>query len=179
MPFERASVGEATGVGRVAAAAGQADVDVDQARADAGERGGGDRRLAVDGDRDRGLVGERGERLEPAGIDDLVGDEQVVAETQRRPCPTASRGVAQVNERWPTSYWRWASDVHLCALTWGRRRRPGWAAAIVARLSSSAPRSMINAGVGRSCTSMVRRVCHVGWSRCSSAGVAQLAEARL
>ena len=40
------------------------------------------------------LVGERGERLEPPGVDDLVGDEEVVAEPgggHARPPRVASR----------------------------------------------------------------------------------------
>ena len=74
-------VGEAAGVGGIAAAAGEPDVDVDRrTHRRPASGGGGDRRLAVDGDGDPGLVGERGEGLEAARIDDLVGDEQVVAE---------------------------------------------------------------------------------------------------
>ena len=50
--------------------------------------------------------------------------------------PSTSRGVAQVKPGWPGAAWRRASAVHLWALTWGRNRGPGRAAAMVARLCS-------------------------------------------
>src|ERR1022692_2567785 len=61
--------------------------------------------------------------------------------------PSHSRIVAQVKFRWPASAWRLASSVHLCALTCGRRRSPGSAAAISARLCSNASVSTRTAGV--------------------------------
>ena len=54
-PLAPGQLGQPSGVGRVAAAAGEADVDVEQHLADAGSHGGLDRRLGVDGDRDPGL----------------------------------------------------------------------------------------------------------------------------
>ena len=88
-------VGETTGVGGVAAAAGEADVDVDDALAQASQCRRGDRLVAVDGDRDAGPVAERAQGFEAAGIDDLVGDEQVVAQPGRRHADGFSRRGAR------------------------------------------------------------------------------------
>src|SRR6185312_7386063 len=66
--------------------------------------------------------------------------------------PSTSRTVAQVNVRCPYAAWRRASSVVLCALTCGRSRGPGSAAALVARLCSGAAASSSGAGVCRSVT---------------------------
>jgi hypothetical protein len=58
--------------------------------------------------------------------------------------------VAQVNPACPAAAWRRASAVHLCALTCGRSRAPGRAAAMVAMLADSTAASAISAGVGMS-----------------------------
>ena len=60
--------------------------------------------------------------------------------------PSTSRIVAQVKPGCPSSAWRRASAVDLCALTCGRSRAPGSAAAIVARLCSSAATSTSERG---------------------------------
>jgi len=49
--------------------------------------------------------------------------------------------VAQVNAGFPSAAWRAANAVHLWALTWGRRRGPGRAAAMATRLWSRAAAS--------------------------------------
>src|SRR4051794_13874367 len=64
--------------------------------------------------------------------------------------PSTSRIVAQVKVRWPVWACIRASAVHLWALTCGRSRGPGSAAAIVVRLRSSAAPSTSKAGVCRS-----------------------------
>ena len=66
-----------------------------------------------------------------------------------RAMPSISAMVAQVKAAWPSWAWRAARAVHLCALTWGRRRRPGRACAMVARLWSSRSRCTRRAGVVR------------------------------
>src|SRR5438552_11082597 len=66
--------------------------------------------------------------------------------------PSTSRMVAQVNPGWPACAWRLAKEVHLWALTWGRRRDPGRASAIVLRLWPTAPASTTRAGVVSSAT---------------------------
>ena len=82
-PLGAGEVGETAGVGRITAAARQADVDVDEAAPDPGVGRGGDRRLAVDGDGDADIVAERGQGGEAERVDDLVGDEEVGPETGR------------------------------------------------------------------------------------------------
>ena len=64
--------------------------------------------------------------------------------------PSISAMVAQVNPGWPASACRAARAVHLCALTWGRKLRPGRASAMVLRLVSSSSCCTTNAGVVRS-----------------------------
>ena len=76
-------VGEATGPLGRASAAGEPHVHVDHARADSGQCGGVDRRLAVDRDRDVGVVGQRRQRTEATGIENLVGDQQVLTHPGR------------------------------------------------------------------------------------------------
>src|SRR5215207_3645467 len=70
--------------------------------------------------------------------------------------PSISLGVAHVKVRWPRAACSRASAVVLCAFTCGRQRSPGSAAAIAARLCSKAPVSTTSAGVGRSCTVVMR-----------------------
>ena len=64
--------------------------------------GGVDRRFAVDGDGDAGVLAERGEGGEAARVDDLVGDEDVVAQPGGRQADGLSgRGAGErgVTER--------------------------------------------------------------------------------
>src|SRR5262249_47589646 len=61
--------------------------------------------------------------------------------------PSHSRIVAHVNASWPAAACRLARLVHLCALTCGRSRGPGSAAAISAILRSSTSASISSAGV--------------------------------
>src|SRR6266704_339416 len=61
--------------------------------------------------------------------------------------PSHSRIVAQVNPSCPATACRLARFVHLCALTCGRSRGPGSAAAISAMLCSSTAASTTSAGV--------------------------------
>ena len=71
--------------------------------------------------------------------------------------PSTSRMVAQVKPRCPASAWRRASAVVLCALTWGRSRGPGRAAAMVAMFRSRAPASTTRAGVATEARSTTER----------------------
>ena len=73
-------VGEASCVGRIAAASGEPDVDVDEAAPHAGPRRSLDRGLAVDGDGHVDAVTELGQRPEAMVVEDLVGDEEVGTE---------------------------------------------------------------------------------------------------
>ena len=77
----------------VAAAPRHADVHVDEALAEAGRGRGRDRGVGVDRDRDAGI--ELGHGAQAVGVDDLVGQQQVLAEAGRA-MPITSRGVAQV-----------------------------------------------------------------------------------
>ena len=135
--------------------------------------GGGDRRLAVDGDVTRHVVAERGERGEAAGVDDLVGDQQVGAEPGRGHADRlAGRGARE-------------RRVAGGALAGGERRalvgldvRPQRGARVGGghrrQVGVERAASITSAGVGRSCTSIGRRVCHVA-SIVVPAGVAQSA----
>ena len=78
-------------------------------------------------------------RSQPAGVHHLVGQQQVVP-SPAAAIPSTSRMVAQVNPACPAAAWRAASAVVLWAFTWGRRRAPGRAAAMTARLWSRAVR---------------------------------------
>jgi len=71
-------IGDATGVGRQAAAAGHAHVDVDQHFGDAAARRRLDRLGGVDGDGDAS-VGAGGHRLQATDVEHLVGQQQVFA----------------------------------------------------------------------------------------------------
>ena len=141
-------VGERAGLVGRDAAAGEADVDVDDALVHAAGRRRGDRRRRVDGDRDPRA--RRGDRAEPARVDHLVGQQQVVAEAGGgHALDLAHRRAREVRCGRP-SRWRVASAVDLCAFTCGRSRAPGSAADIVAMLWSNAAASTTRAGVVRS-----------------------------
>src|SRR6478735_11239929 len=72
--------------------------------------------------------------------------------------PSISRVVAQQKPLWPATASSWARAVDLNALTCGRSRLPGRAAAMVATLWSNASMSTISAGVGSSLTSTSARL---------------------
>ena len=71
---------------------------------------------------------------EPAGVEHLVGQQQVVAEAGGGHALHLRGWWRSRSARWPASASRRASAVDLNALTWGRRRGPGQAAAITATL---------------------------------------------
>src|SRR5207245_3824403 len=74
--------GETAGVGGVASAAGEPDVDIDQDFSDASGRCGLDGGGGVDGKSDAGAGG--GHFSEPGGVADLLGQKEVVPEAGGR-----------------------------------------------------------------------------------------------
>ncbi len=76
-------IGQPGGVAGIAAAAGQAHFDVDQDLTDAGGRDRVDRLGRVDRHRDPGavLLAEGGQPAQAPGIDDLIGQQEVGAES--------------------------------------------------------------------------------------------------
>ena len=76
------------------------------------------------------------EAAEPVGVDHLVGQEEIVAETGASHALHLGDGRAGEPVMAVRRLALDANEVHLWAFTWGRRRGPGRAAAMVARLSS-------------------------------------------
>ena len=150
-PAAAGVVGEVAGVARLAAAARQADVDVDQhvlrcPAAAAASIVSWESTATVITARSCNAAIAR----QPVRIERFVGQEQVVAEAGGRHADHLARCGA--GERWwPAAHWAAASAVHLWALTCGRSRLPGGPAAIVARLWSSASASISSAGVDELC----------------------------
>ena len=87
---------------------------------------------------------------EPAEVEALVGEQQVVARGRRRPCPPSRARWRSRTRGGPSSASRLASAVDLNAFTCGRSFSPGHRLAIVATFRSNACTSTSSDGVGRS-----------------------------
>ncbi len=88
-PGGAGGVGQPTGIVDVAAAAGESDIDVDEYGSHTASDRGGKRLVGVDRHGDVRLVGEC---PEPSGVECLVGEQQVVAESGSRKALDLLRG---------------------------------------------------------------------------------------
>src|ERR1019366_1758401 len=119
--FAARQVREPPCIARSTTASRQADVYVDENFPYPGLGGGENGGRGIDGNRDACLDGRKAARIEH-----FVGEQEI---------------VAQVKRLWPARACILARAVHLWALTCGRSRGPGTAAAMVLRLCSKASAS--------------------------------------
>ena len=115
--------------------------------------------VAVGVDRDGDPRVAVGHRAQPVGVDASRWRAAGRRRARRRPCRRSRGASRRRTPRCPIAAWRRASAVVLCAFTCGRSRAPGSAAAIVARLCSSAAASTTSAGVGEVVDLHPRRLC--------------------